>query len=409
MLNKTFPIVYQGKRYLVDPTCLIQSSAKFHELITPFLHNGFDIDTLHLKINYDKFTERNVNNFLKLCQNLQTDVQNSEIKEICLLAKMFKAEIIYKTGITFVQQSIDPNFVIPNNMFNEENVTFLLIESEQTVPSATQSASDFQIAPEMQTAPIVRIAPEIKAVSAMETAPTVHMTPIGPATASVHHVYDLNELEFDESGEFKKVGQNLKFNNQAQNSTDKKNEKDVKKKKIHSVWYTIQVEKPLMKCKRYNLIKDGQVICSAKQKDNELVIAEGDKVHIRNDKKNSAIITQNREGFNIVSMGDQDFKISYVPIGLDKKYSMKVSFVHKTTKLTWTPKIPKYATCINGEYAHIPLHSKKNIILQNPFGHPTFILRKMKKMAYEAECHPGVSPLVVFAISLSQIVGPYSP
>ena len=38
---------------------------------------------------YDGFTSKNVSKFLMLCQNQPADIQNSEMKEISLIAKLF--------------------------------------------------------------------------------------------------------------------------------------------------------------------------------------------------------------------------------------------------------------------------------------------------------------------------------
>lgn len=363
MLNQTFPVIYKNSQYFVDPSFLAKSSRRFNELITPYLKNGVDISLLHLKINHDKFTERNIYNFLKLCQNQQTDVLNSEIPEICEIAKIFQADQIFKTGITFIKNSIDPNFSIKYDNFDE---SFLLIESNMPINAKNET----------------------------EVLP--------------HHVIDLNELEFTQSCQFADIEANNKNYKEKNNNKENQKNNNDKKNKLHSAWYTIQVEKPLMKCRRYLLIKDGKVILSAKQKDNEIVIAEGSEVHMRYENKCSARITQNREGFNIVSMKDQEIKIHYVSYGSEKQFSLNLSFIHKGTELSWSPKKPKYATSFNGEYCHIPVPSKKNTILQNRSNHPTFVVRKMKKMTYEAECHPAVNPNIVFAISLSQIVGPYN-
>lgn len=359
MLNQTFPVIYKGTQYYVDPSFLSRSSRKFNELIIPYLQNGIDINSLHLSIKCETFTERNIQNFLKLCQNQQSDVMNSEIPEICEIARIFQADQIFRTGVTFIQNNFDPTFSIDYDKLDENH---LIIESKEPLCS-------------------------------IEETEVIH-----------HHAIDFSELEFTESCQFNDIhNNNYSEREKSNNKTTSVN----KKTKLHSAWYTIQVEKPLMKCKRFLLIKDGKVILSAKQKDNEIVIAEGNEVHLRYEGKCSCRITQNRE-YNIVSLRDQEIKINYVSKGPDKQYSMKFSFDHKGTKLSWSPKRPKNETSFNGEYCHIPIPSKKNIILQNPSRHPTFIVRKMKKQIFEAECHPAVNPNIVFAISLSQIIGPYN-
>lgn len=348
MLNQTFPVIYQNTHYMVDPSYLSNSSQKFKELIDYFINLGYDIKSLRLKIEYDQFSERNVYNFLKLCQNQQTDVQNSEVQEICNIAKMFRADEIYNKGITFIQNSIDPNFFIPYNKFNERQYLFIQTEDNQLI----------------------------------------------------HHA-NLKELEFDDEIN----NENMKKNNNC--SSDKPNNTQ----KTKSVCYQIQVENPIMKCRRFQFIKDGVVIFSGKQKDNEIVISAGHNVHINESKlKNDARITQNREGFNIITTDDQTFKITYEQQScLEKKFAMNLSFYYKGSELFWNTKIPMSASTINGENNHIPVPSKKNIILQNPAEQITFIVRKMKKKLYEAECHQFLSPIIAFSIALSQIVGPYYP
>lgn len=353
MLNQTFPVIYRDTCFMVDPSFLSNSSRKFKELIKNFLDSGYDIQSLRLIIAYDQFLERNVDNFLKVCQGLQTDVNNSEVEELCEIAKMFQADEIYNKGITFIQNSIDPNFFIPYNKYCEKQ--YLFIESNET--------------------------------------------------NLIHHV-NLNELEFDENSDCNETEDNKRINN----NRASKNIRNSIRQKYQSVIYQLQVEKPFMKCRRFQLVKDGQTILSAKQKDNEIFICSGNDVHINEEKfRNDARITQNRQYFNIITTDEQTFKITYIPKGFDKQFSMKLTFVYKQSQLTWTTKYPKVPTTIYGELNHIPINSNKNIVLQNPAGQVTFIVRKMKKREFEAECNPSLSPIIAFSIALSQIVGPYSP
>lgn len=355
MLNQTFPVIYRNNYYMVDPSCLSSSSRKFKELLNYFLDTGYDIQSLRLKIEYDKFSERNIYNFLKLCQNQQTDVQNSEVQEICDIAKMFRADEIYNKGITFIQNSIDPNFFIPYNKYSDKQ--YLFIETDDT--------------------------------------------------NLIHHA-NLNELEFDDDYNNTNPSDMIKNNNCSSKNQSTSNDQNVK---YQSVCYQIQVETPFMKCRRFQFIKDGVTIFTGKQKDNEIVISAGNNAHINENKqKNDARITQNREGFNIITTEDQTFRISYVAqSSIEKKYSLNLSFIYKKSELSWSTKIPRSSTTINGENNHVPLPSKKNIILQNPAGQITFIVRKMKKKLYEAECHLLLSPIIAFSIAISQIVGPYYP
>lgn len=361
MSNQTFPVIYDTERFMVDPSCLFNESQKFRELIS---ERGDNINNIHLRIAYDGFSARNVANFLKICEKQQTDVQNTELGEICLIAKMFQAEQIYNTGVSFIQSNIDSNFSIsPNEFLEIHGHNYLLIEDDIEEEVSNESSR------------------------------------INEYPSIFHH--DLNELEFDESNEKLPV-------ESATTEDEKDNNKAEKPKtKLHSVYYEIKYDNHVMKCPRYYFVKDGQVIYMAKQKNDEIYIGPGKNFHISENKiENTGKITRNSKDYNIVNTDDQEFKIRFVRYF--EKYSMNLTFNHRGTKFSWRPKQPKGLLSFAGEFKHTPIASKKNIILQNARNHPTYILRKMSKKLYECECHPNVSPMVAFAISLSQITGPVS-
>lgn len=52
-------------------------------------------------------------------------------------------------------------------------------------------------------------------------------------------------------------------------------------------------------------------------------------------------------------------------------------------------------------------YRQRTLCLQNDNGHVTMITRKMSPTVYEVECLPVVDKLTIFAIGLSEIVGPY--
>lgn len=336
MQVQTIPVVYQNECYFVDYSSLHNSSLKFRQMMKPYLDNGTDLQKLQLRILYDKFNAKNVNNFLKICQNQQNDVLDNEVEEICEVAKLFQADQIFNTGINFVHNKIDPNFNITNKFDESKGEKFLVIESMKNFVRKS-------------------------------------------------HIIDLNELEFEDD-----------------------NNDDVKRK-VHSICYQIVVLKQMMKCKRFYLLKDKKVLFMAKQKLNEIFIGEGENFHIKEMKfENSAKICQNADGYNVINTDDQEFKVTYVPVGYKKHFSLKTSFTHNGKKLDWSPKEIENMSKLVGEFNHMPIQSKKNLLLKNKAGHPTFLVRKMDKKTYEIECLPSLNPLIIFALGISDIVGPYS-
>ena len=367
--TQTFPVIYNHARYMVDPALLFNSSLRFRELLQPFMQDNQISPDLELEVAGYDFSNRNMNNFLKLCQNLPTDVQNSEMKEICEIAKMFKAEKIYDTGLSFVQSNLDPNFNVPDDKYDGSNgKSYMFIECENHV---------------------------------------------------IHHA-DLEDLEFDDfEDEDENENENKNDENKDNNKTNEsvKDEKKTEEtpKKVKSVIYLVRAENHSVKCPVFRFCLDGKILYTAKQKDNNIFIGQGNNVHINSDTSNHVgHIFQDSNSVNFIRLNDQQYKLKYVASGKPDHTSLSVTFPYKERQITWTPKTPKYNAIKNkyylnfhGEYHHRPIRSRKNIVLQNPNGHTTFIVRKMADNVYELEALPLINPLVIFTIGLSDIVGPF--
>lgn len=375
ILNQNFPVIYKNRFFMVDPICLSNSSRRFHDLIQPFLQENSNITKMNLQINCDKFTERDVENFLKLCQNLPTDVQNSEVASICEIAKLFQADQIYKTGVNFVRNNIDPNFSILDNEFDESNGNSYLI--------------------------------------------------ISAVAEKVHHVSDLGSLEFDDSSDmgakvepsvdnFWQNSENFKQRSEnVEPNTRSISGKADNKELVHSVIYEIKNEPQLMKLPIIHFIKNGEVLLTAKHKDKTIVIGKGANVHLNKDRSNHICKIQNENGINNVKCENQEFHITFVYFKGPGTFSISADFQHEGKILHWRAKEPKfnkntgsYTLSLHGEYHHFPLKSTKNTVLVNDLGKSCLIVRKVAENEFEAECNPTVSPTVIFALALSQIIGP---
>lgn len=351
MLNQNFPVIYKSRQFMVDPVYLSHSSRKFHDLLQSLSNDSNEGKKMKLEIIYDHFSERNVENFLKLCQNLPTDCQNSEIKEICEIARMFQADQIYNTGINFVHQSIDRNYNVPEEKYNDRS--FLIL------------------------APIVK---------------------------KQHHFSDINSLDFDDDEN--------KPPNMQENANNSENEKV--KQIDHSVIYRIKTMTPLMKKPVIQCMTDnGKVLFTAKKKDNLIVIGKGSTVHIEKDRSNHVGRISMDNGINNVSCDGQNFIVKFVFLTGPEIFSMETEFTNKGTKVHWKPKLPKfnnqtndYTLSLSGEYNRRSMKSTKNCVLVNDRDESCFICRKVAVDEFEIECNPRVSQIAVFSLALSQIIGP---
>lgn len=359
--NQDFAVIYKSNTYYVDPIKLSNSSRKFHDLIQPYLNQKNELRKLTLKIISEQFSDRNVENFLKLCQNIPTDCKDSEIPEICEIAQMFKADQIYSTGANFIRSSYNPNFNVPANKFDDQ--TFLALSQVLKKP---------------------------------------------------HHFSDINSLEFEDDEE---VQPNTNANTNQENLNPNMVadiEKYVKEPVIHSSIYRVRITQSLMKRQIYEFIVNGKVVFTAKNKDNLIVIGKGTEVHLKKDKSNHVgRIIMESGGINYVSCDNQQFRIKYIYLNGPETFSIDTQFLNRGSLLHWKPKLPQYNNSTNsytlslhGEFHHDPMKSVKNTVLINDKGQTSFIVRKMANQDFEVECHPYISQVVVFALALSQLIGP---
>ena len=186
---------------------------------------------------------------------------------------------------------------------------------------------------------------------------------------------------------------------------DSINQNRKQKQTFHTTIYQITDDIPILKLPRYYFSQRNNILYMAKIKKNNIYIGKGTELHICEKKiQDSAKISRKDEGYNIVNTDDQEFRISYVKTR--DSYSLNVSFVNKGIRQVWKPKEISSLNEFNGEHHHTAMMSKHNIILQNSKNKPVCIIRKMSNKYIEVECHPDINPIIVFAIALSQIVGP---
>ncbi|KAK8880817.1 hypothetical protein M9Y10_003509 [Tritrichomonas musculus] len=342
-MSQTIAVIYQNERYIVDQSQLKKASRIFHDLAKKKKNNN---QNLVLKIRNTDFKSKNISDFLSLCQNKNIEIQKKNLEEICLIAKMFQADKIFDKYYNLIKNNNDSNNPNLEDKFEERNGNQCLILEEDTEYSSYITRNDSY------------------------------------------------------ESEYYNISEDIESNSDGKNNNDQN-------KKHRSVCYQIKADNPFMKSHRFYLMKDDKIIYMAKRKYDDIYIGEGDEVHIKDKHKeneHSAQIKRDNRGFNIVKTNDQEFKIKFIRFG--EKNSMKVSFEHKGQKCNWSPLQAKDAACFNGEYDHVPAQSNKNIILQNARNHPTFILRKMSKNCFEAECHQNINPVIAFALAISEISGP---
>lgn len=342
MSNQTFPVVYGEHHYTVDPNMLFNSSRKFAELVQPF---GTEATHCQLVILNQSFSERSINNFLKLVQGLPTDVLDSEMKEICEIAKMFKADQIYTTGLNFVQSSIDPSFYVPDNKY-EIGTQNLMLEAKGKI------------------------------------------------------IHQLDELEFDSDDETDTADQST----DSKEDKPKRNPPVIYHIRVErpmmkcNRYHFMKEGEVLLSAK-----KKGNMIVIGKGKDIHLKSSTVN--HVAQITQDQMCNTIHAEGQTIIlkyvrfnDSGAISMSVSFL------HNKNQLYWFAKEPKLN--PKTGNYCLKLSGHYHHNPMSSNKNSAMKNASGGTTFITRMMAENYFEAECNEEIPHSIVFSIALSSIVGP---
>ena len=443
--SQTFPVFYDNVKFMVNPISLCQASRKFQQLIQPFLNNNNQqqFSELHLEVLGNDFTTRNMNNFLRLCQNLTTDVQDSEMEEICQIAKLFQADQIYNTGVAFVRRQIDPNFNIPDSKYDgSDGNTYLILDGETNViHHADLSDLDFENSYSETNSKLSSISqnqiPNQKSTYPQSNNMNQNVVNSIPNQTTSSTNQNENENYDNQNNQLSHQNDENVQNDQqtnspmtipnptgndenrpdnSENATDDSNKASQSNPTIShkSVIYVVRVEGHFFKCPIFRFCANGHVMFTAKQKDCDIYIGEGNEVHINKMRdKHVAHIFQCDSDHNLIRLKDFQFRLQYVNSGKPGHISIDVGFPLGDKDIRWTPKTPRYDMETNryylnysGQYHHEPIKSRRNIVLQNLKGNPTFIVRKVRPHVYEIECLPAVDPLIAFTIGLSDIVGP---
>lgn len=360
ILTDTIPIIYKGNTYDVDRNLICQASIRFSDLMKTYISNG-QTEKPQLEILYENFSERNILNFLKICQNLPVDVQNNEIPEICEIALMFQANEIYSKAINFVHSNIDQNFSIPENKYNQDISKFFNFTSSKN------------------------LAP--------------------------HHI-NFSELEFESDESDNDYFENTNKCNNTENMKDYHNDEKCDDFDGTSTIYLIKSEL-LSRGQRFIFLKNNKPLLSAKVKGNKIFFSNKDDTNFDTNSQNVLYrIERERDLTNKVILNNQKFDIKHI-LGNDTHFSMETSFQLNDKTISWVSKekdlktnSSEYKSLISGMFNRPFKKSDKNIALKDKNGKTQFIVRKVWHHSFEVECSPDLPEMIVFSIAVTQIVGP---
>lgn len=342
MSAQTFPVIYGENRYMVDPNKLFTASRKFAQLVQPF---GESANQAQLVILVNNFSERCIHNFLNLVQNLPADVLDSEMKEICEVAKMFQADQIYNTGLDFIQKTIDPSFYIPENKY-ENGKQSMMIE----IPDQIQNIAEIEFDSNDEE---------------LQTPQDEHKETEQSQKKKISTV--IYEIKIDRP-KFKCNRYHFILDGQVLLSAKKKGSEVVigKGPDVH--------------------ISDSMNHCG--------------KI-VQEPMYNSILADDQNMRLKYIRFSDSDtISMSVSFLNKDKMLEWDPKPPKRNVHTG------SYGLKLGGAYHHKAIASNKNSVLINSQGKATFITRKMGENFFEAECNPEVSQTIVFAIALSSIIGP---
>lgn len=358
---------------------------------------------IHLEITGNHFTKRNINNFLRLCQKLPTDVQNSEMKDICEIAKLFKAEGIYNTGLTFINTYLDPNFFVSDDKCKEYDIK--IVENKNFIQNNSMSKNNFFRYNSKRQNQENIIAPNSNIANNKQDYDLTNQL------TNNNTIIETNKSDITNNDKIEQIIPEISEENQ-KTIFSNNNNTNINK----SVIYFVRVENHTFKCPIFKFVNNEKIVFTAKQKLNDIFIGKGGEIHIRDKQNHVAHICQHEvDQFNKIHIGNTQFRLKYVNSGQPGRISIEVTFPFNDKNYTMKPKMPKYDFSTSkyyldcyGDYQNVPMISSRNIVLQNEEVLTNFIVRKMDLNLYEIECNQILDPLIAFTIGLSDIVGPFN-
>lgn len=171
------------------------------------------------------------------------------------------------------------------------------------------------------------------------------------------------------------------------------------------ILYEVQVEKKLIKCNRYSLIKNGSVVASAKNRTGSIVLNVGCEAHFKQMDQSSGDI-QRYSFLNIITCDGKKHEVKYFRDADTGYMTLHVIFYINNDKLLLTglKKMPKEK--IFGTLKVLDESHPCNLYLKN--GRTAMTFTQTSKSTFNIECHLNVSMIFLFAIFMCAVTGPHT-
>ena len=231
------------------------------------------------------------------------------MEEICEIAKMFRADEIYNTGLKFIQSNIDPNFNVPDNKYEDQ--PYLTIGGlEDNIPiNQEMSGALFN-----NNSPALDNYYKINDSNNDENTPNeITNSASLPANADQPSPQEQrNGINLDDHSALHdpvfgldKASNNptaTEVNDTTKDEDDNNKELlDENRPPTHSVVYQVRVENHTFKCPIFKFVSDKHIVYTAKQKFNDVFIGEGDGIHISKKENHVGHIHQNISIWNTLT------------------------------------------------------------------------------------------------------------
>ena len=350
MSYQTFPIVYKGETFFVNPQLVSQQSKKFAELV-----NNQNMNDSQLTILDNDFTSKTVGDFLKLLQQQQITVDTSadSMRQMAELSELFGADFLKQSALDFIHKTIDQDYQIQMST----NSGLVLESSSNKINN--------------------------------------------------HHHLVFDELEFEED----ENSNDSKSSNSVDPKKDnlKKNEKIGK-----LIYKIRKVEKPFKATKLFIMLNGQVIYSAKANSSSIIVEKGKKDIHIKHNSSAPIKITREGADVSKIKLATQQFFVNYNHIPNTALVSMSTNFEQDGQRIDWSPMLPRQIKGsqivylpLKGQYKHSSIPSKHNLVMKNQRGKIVFINRKVEEDLFEVEVSPILNQEIAVALCVSAVMGPF--
>lgn len=424
-----FPIVYNGITYMVDPFIFCYNSQRFRDIFHPG-YSGFSQVTIN-----GNFQPQSVDLFCSICQNQQVTIPPECINDIAVLARLFYAEPVVSSYIGNINANLAGSIIFENRRsINQAYDDFEWLNNgadnsttnyNQSTSYSFESSYQNQYDSNQESIPVNQTFTESQPSYGQEINQTYGEMP--PQSSGIIQEQssgftDQSQFPYQDSNQFpdqnqipdqnpnqmpdqSQIPDQYQSYNGSQNTGSDGLADPMPYYTPTPTIYEVQVEKKLIKCNRYSLLQNGQVVATAKTRTGSIVLNIGVDAHFKQIEQSAGDV-QRYSFLNIVRTDGKEHEVKFFRDADTGYMTLHAIFYINNDRLLLTglKKLPKEK--IFGTLKVLDESHPCNLFLKN--GTTAMTFTQTSKSTFTIESYLKASMIFVFAMFMCAVTGPHT-